>query len=379
MSLSEAVVSVERALASPMNTWPGYTPAEFPYILYDEEGFTLLNHPNPPTTWPDDLQPGVMPINAVLTAVVPLPRQQNDLLPHLYRTGFKLYQQMHFAQLAQLDMYRALAYYPGFDAAYRALCVTEAEVLTQAKYPPEQKATYLAALTKQRYGLLHHHEDVLNLIRHLERTEDTARYVEQKARNLLRSSNRYTLTPDVKWTRQTGTALCWLLDALEPGWQAQVETGKTPADVLVTRYGDEPVDLSPLTLRNTEIQQERAIEREQGRALKKIRLIEGDALHIQLPREVTVRRDMQLERVIALGDGRLLHEQFLTLTFEGGFIECRGCPVVEDYTGDDVLVSFHALPFRVENGTMKASTLTVKFSIPDAIQIADNVFRLGSA
>lgn len=132
MRAAEAVHLAEQAIRSPVETWPGYSPANVPVCIYDPEEHYFLNHPRPPSRRPQELTAfTACDIGGLPTATIPaeMCSDETTLIPLIYHECFHGYQDSGgFRFEDQFDFFNCVAYYPEFNVPHRALCVAEAEV-----------------------------------------------------------------------------------------------------------------------------------------------------------------------------------------------------------------------------------------------------------
>ncbi|MFZ6029169.1 MAG: hypothetical protein ACOYYS_15765 [Chloroflexota bacterium] len=155
-----------------------------PLVVYDEDDFVFLNHPNPPTQRPEQLSAATATeINGVLTATIPAMYgdDENILVPLAYYECFHVYQKTAFRLRRKYDFFEVLAFYPELNVVYRALCSAETEVISHSRLSPVERAAYLSALTYKRHEILSQHEGLLDFEQDLEVREGVAAFVESKA------------------------------------------------------------------------------------------------------------------------------------------------------------------------------------------------------
>jgi hypothetical protein len=249
MKASEATEAIHEMLQSTVSTWPGYDPAQVPFVIYDENDVFYVNHPSPPPARPANLMAATaVEIGGVLSATVPavLAEDAPQLVPLAYHEGFHVHQ-AEFAEGQAFDFFNALAHYPELDADYRALCGLETAILNNVEIEPIKRASQLSAVARRRGRLLGARSDDLVHYEHMmERNEGTASYVEQQARRAIYGVEPSPVAFNTGWSRfySTGAAICWLLDALAVAWHEAVEAGQSLSQVLTATYA--PVELPDL-------------------------------------------------------------------------------------------------------------------------------------
>jgi hypothetical protein len=55
MKVKKTVEITQRAIETPVQTWLDYTPKGTPIVVFDNDEFVFINHPNPPTERPEQL------------------------------------------------------------------------------------------------------------------------------------------------------------------------------------------------------------------------------------------------------------------------------------------------------------------------------------
>lgn len=389
MNVAEASKKVEQALASPVETWPGYSPKCIPLVIYDPSDFVFYNHPAPSQERPKQLTAASFSeINGVMAAIIPVEQCENDadLISLIYHECFHVYQNSGAFQFNEhFDFFRSLAFYPELNGTYRALCLAEVEVFDRPTFSTQAKGAYLAALAQRRQRILAKREGLPAFVQHLERLEGPSVYVEQKARTQLFNTTiellprHYGVTPSMYgWSRHhaIGAATCRLLDELTGGWQAQVAYGASLTGVLVQTFGQEEIDLTDLSLsEKTAQEQEAATQIRTDLQASVDRMMQAGAIRIQWPDGVRVTRALNPTQTTSLGDGRLIHSDFLILHLPNGTISLHGGDIVEDY--DRLEVMFPGVPLQMVGDQLNAGTRTAQMSLTGVESVGGNVFRLG--
>ncbi len=382
MNLAEAVEIVEQALAAPVSVWPGFSPKNVPLVLYDEQGFTFLNHPAPPHERPSQLTAATtVEIEGILTATIPisLSKDEKNLIPLVYHEAFHVYQGKGVFRFAeQFHFFEVLALYPELDGTYRALCRAEVEVLNSSDLSAEEKAVYLAALAEQRYAILSRRQGLLQFEKTAERKEGTASYVEQCMR-----ACAFAIPPDpvvcnYGWSRQydAGAATCRLLDELAvEGWYARVEAGESLFDILIQEFYWEGIDLARLNLvEKIACEQEKAEQIRSARQTRIDKLVEAGVIRLHLPTDVMINRSFNPTRLLSLGDGRLLHDDFLLVQLPSGTISLRNGDIVEDYNHNELI--FREIPLQLIGDRLEATAPTAQISLTGVNRVGKSVFAI---
>jgi hypothetical protein len=347
MNTKQALEIVQKTLENPVHTWLEFTPQNVPIVLYDDDEFVFINHPNPPKERPEYLTAATaIEINGLLTATIPLSIgvDEQSLIPMVYHECFHVYQAQKFQFDGDYNFFEVLAFYPELNPAYRALCSAETDVLNNNDLSPLEKAKILSGLTRKRHDILSPHDGLLDFEIDLERKEGVASFVEQKARLGLFNIGTNHPTCNYGYSRQyfIGAATCWLLDQIVPSeeWQALVEGGKSLSELLL-QFAPQEADLSTLKLENRESAEKQRAAQVIAEANHKIeRLFQNSAITIKLPQKASVFRAFSPQSVVSLGDGRLIHPEFVIIQIPNGKISIQGMMALENY--QEGTVSFPA-------------------------------------
>src|SRR5574340_189132 len=383
MNITQAKKIVERALENPAATWPGYTPKHVPLALYDGGDFAFIQHPNPPAARPDNLSAATaVEINGVLTAVIPtaLCDHEEALVSLVYHECFHVYQGTRFTFKGSHNFFEVLAYYPELNPAYRALCSAETDVCNSGSLTAREKAGLLAITAGKRREVLAGQAGLVDFEDDLERNEGTAYYVEQRARTLLFGSQPEALTCSYKYSRQyeMGAATCRLLEALNPagGWQEDVERGM-PLFELLARSAAGGEDLSVLGLEEREEREKMEVERILAGANRKIeRLVQNGAITIKLPNQGGVFKSFSPGSIVSLGDGRLIHPEFVSIQTSNGTISVENAMTLEDIVHNTVTIAGE--PVDLKSNRLEIETDTVNVSLENIRRRRDGVIELAS-
>jgi hypothetical protein len=381
MNLAEAAKKIEPALTSPVETWPGYSPKSLPLAIYDARDVIFYNHPDPPQERPEQLAAATaVKINGVVTATIPVEMcpSETELIPLVYHEGFHVYQDRGAFQFSeQFNFFKALAFYPELNGTYRGLCLAEAEVINDSLLSSKEKAIYLATLAQRRHKILTEQEGLLAFEKSSERREGTASYVEQQARTQIFSMPVEAVPTQYGWSRQytIGAGTCYLLDELVKGWPARVEAGESPTGVLIRGFGQEKADLTRLKLAEKIAQENEATAQIRANLQAKIDRLEAEgAIRLRLPTRVSIRRSFNPQAIVSLGDGRLLHSDYLLLQLPNGKISLRGDGIVEDYSHNEVI--FPPVPLQIVNDRLAVDTQAVQIFLTGVQRVGENMFKL---
>ncbi|MCP5095226.1 MAG: hypothetical protein GY943_06715 [Chloroflexi bacterium] len=383
MNLKEATSITKQALRSPVATWPGYSPASIPIAIFNKSDVVYLNHPDPPQERPEYLLAATSTdINGIKTATIPIEMcpDEETLIPLLYHECFHVFQDSgQFQFNEQFNFFKVLSFYPELNGAYRSLCLAEAEILNNSTLGVEDKAKYLAALAKQRYKILSEYENLLIFEKSSERKEGTASFVEQQAFTQLFNKPLRKISPQYGWSRQysVGAQVCFLLDVLLEEWQNLVELNQAPTDILIQEFTQENQDVSTLSLPEKTAKENKIA----NRICKDIQasvdeLMDSGILRIQLPNNEQILRSFNPSSILSLGDGRLIHTEFLDLQMPLGKISVQGSLIIEDYNKNELILP--VVPFQTIDGRVEANTEMIQFSLDGTISASGNIIQVYS-
>ncbi|MGD2248607.1 MAG: hypothetical protein PVF58_09385 [Candidatus Methanofastidiosia archaeon] len=373
MDIDTAVHTIKTALASAIETWPGYTPKSIPMAVFDTKKVVYINHPSPPEKRPELFAATAMKINGVVTATIPLQfcEDEKDIITFMYHEGFHVYQDKNFTFEIDEDFnfFEMLAFYPELDSLHRACCAAEADIYNSSM-DSKDKAMYMATLALKRRET-YSRQGVLIAERNAERKEGTAYYVENIVRNQIFQKGNSPLNVLYGYFKHYtyGAAACQLLDDLIQGWHTRVAQKDSPTDILIELYQDKNPDLKFLDMPGK-------IQKEQKKT-EKIRscitnTIEKGVIRIQLP-EVKFR-GFNPRKIVSLGDGRLFHTDFVILRTSAGNIELHG-NIIEDYTTKEVI--FPEISVTITGETLEVNTKRAHISLHGVQCIEKNVYKVG--
>lgn len=380
MKICEAVELVGKELQKPVGTWLEYSPAKIPIILFNPTDFEFINHPAPTSVRPDNLAAATsQTINDVETATIPIDlfETAEKLLPIVYHECFHVFQKTNFVFAEQFDFFKALAFYPEFDATYRALCAAETQVFNDHKFSLQRKVDLLTALAQRRFDLLSRTDDLLAFQKMGERNEGTASYVERKASAALFGQLPGLVVCQYGWSRQytLGAAVCELLDKLGvTGWHKQVQAGISPTEILMGCAHEEAI-LDELHLEEKEAQEKIIAEEMAYQIHNQLdEFMQAGVIRVYLPstKEQTYRSFSPIN-IVSLGDGSLLHKQFLEIYLPNGKLVVHEF-AVEDYVRGEV--TFRAVPLSQSGGKVQAKTETIEIDLSGAELVGDREIRL---
>lgn len=370
---------IEDARRDPVRPWRDYAFESIPFVVYDDHATVYINHPSPPDERPATLMAATaVEIGGVQTATLPAFMCQTgaDALPIAYHEGFHVYQAARFAS-HPADMFTAMAHYPELDAAYRALCRIEADMLNDASRSPAEKLAVIAAVIRQRRTLLEKHPSLIPYERYLERNEGTASYVEHAARLALFGIAPMPVESDTGWSRfySAGAALCRLLDEAVSDWKQRVEAGESPGDITL-ELASGAVDLDAHGLAAAQAAEEAAVTEIRAGIDALIQpLSEPDAVIIEYPAQGAVYRAFSPATLQSLGDGRILHRTMFKLLRPGvGHVGADNVAVIDDIAGKRVLLPKCRAEF--DGGALQIQGGGMDVSLTGVTKLQDNVYRI---
>ncbi len=382
MKASIAAEMIRQAVGVSVQTWLDYAPRDAPMVVYDSDEFILINHPNPPSKRPETLTAATaMEIGGTLTATIPssMCDDEQSLVPLAYHECFHVYQGKAFQFDGGYDFFAVLAFYPELNYAYRALCSAEADVINDNGLSPLEQATYISALTQKRHEILSHHSGLLDFEKDLERNEGTASFVEQKARREIYGTPPDNSVCHYGYSRQyfMGAAICWLLEKLYPAskWQESIQEGKALSEFLLQATLHETVDLEALNLSRKEEREQMAAELVLANANRQIADLHREgAVTIKLPGKTHISRSFSPQSIVSLGDGRLVHPEFVIIGTPNGQIAIQDEITLENYT--EGTVTFRAAPYTVVDNKLEINTGNVKVSLENVRQLQNGIIEV---
>lgn len=382
LTLAQAVQHIQTALENPVaNLWHGYDIRTIPFVIYNEDEMQFINHPNPPTERPQDLVAATsLNINGVYTATLPLHiigQDEMSLVPIAYHEAFHVYQQHHFAPI-KFDFFAAMSHYPELDGEYRALCQLEADVLRR-DWDVDKKIKFMAHLGRLRREHLTRHDSLLGYERFLERSEGTAHYIEQKARQAL-----YDVSPKLEnigfgLTRfyQVGAGLCWLMNQAIPNWMERVEAGESLGDILQS-ISQEPANLYEIKYDKARAEQMKvcAVILD-GIEAQLHRLYAKGTLTIQYDGIQKVFRAFNPSTLNSLGDGRVVHRSMYQLILpQYGKMACDNVLLVDNM--DTCELVLENVPYTYADGVLQIDTPQIQANLSSVVQVDKGVFKIMS-
>ncbi len=382
LSVAQAVQHIKDALETPVpDLWTGYDIRKIPFVIYDEHDMQFINHPNPPTERPQDLVAATsLNINGVYTATLPvhiIGQDEISLVPIAYHEAFHVYQEHHFQPIYP-DFFMAMSHYPELDGEYRALCQLEVDVLRR-DWDVDKKIRYLAHIGRLRRERLTHHDSLLGYERFLERSEGTAHYIEQKARQAL-----YDIPPKLNdigfgLTRfyQVGAGLCWLISQTVPDWMERVEGGESLGDILQS-MSTAPADLSELGYAEVRANQIKVCAVIQdGIEAQLHQLYAKGTLVIRYDGIQKVFRAFNPSTLNSLGDGRVVHRSMFQLILpQYGKVACDNVMVVDNM--DTCEVVFEDVPYTYADGVLQINAGQIQANLSSVLQVDKGLFKIMS-
>lgn len=383
MEIGSALEIVQQALTNPVSSWQDYTPQNTPIVIFDDAEFAFVNHPNPPSQRPNNLTAATaVEIEGVLTATIPLTMCEDEqtLVPLLYHECFHVYQGKKFQFTAEYNFFKVLAFYPELNHTYRALCWVETNVVNDKTTSPTEKAKLLAFLNHQRHAILSKTSGLLEFEKDLERREGTASFVEQKGRAKLFNVQPDGLNCRYGYSRQyfMGAMLCWLFEQIYANdeWQEWVEAGKALSELLLELAPQEQLSSMLIEIECREEQERQIADKFIAEANEKIEdLFSQEALTIKLPETAQIFRSFSPQSVVSLGDGRLIHTEFVTLQMPNGQIAIQGELVLENY--NDNTVTFSAVPFKTVGNYLNIHTESIQVTLESVRELPNGIIEAG--
>ncbi len=383
MKIASAIEIVQQALVNPISTWQDYTLQITPIVIFDDTEFAFVNHPHPPSQRPNNLTAATaVEIQGVLTATIPLImcKDEQTLVPLVYHECFHVYQGKKFQFTAEYDFFKVLAFYPELNHTYRALCWLETKVVNKKTTSPTEKVKQLAFLNQQRHAILSKTSGLLDFEKDLERREGTASFVEQQARAKLFNVQPDELYCRYGYSRQyfMGAMLCWLFEQIYSNdeWQEWVEGGKALSELLLEQAPFEHTDSMHTEIERREKQERRLAKQIEAETNSKIEeLLDQETITIKLPINVQTFRSFSPQSIISLGDGRLLHTEFVTIQLPIGQISIQGELALENF--NDHTLTFLASPFEVANDQLNIHTKSIQVNLTRARKLPNDVIEVG--
>lgn len=355
--------------------WPGFDPSRWPIAVFDGERTLLFRHPSPPPEFaPVPGQPGVLAMPGQYPAVVAnsgrdiggvrtatIVQRSGQATPNI-KLGV-LEEVFHLFWLSRHAGFRpnemARYGYPLEDAAIMRAILAEDEALARAVEAgsAEDAAAWAGAalaIRRQRHELLD--DELRTFETALEMLEGTANWFAQAALAeppvaTTERLRRAWPAERIRWRfYASGTAMCWLLHRLRPGWQITLdrELDRSIVDLLgdaVAASGVMAAAFSPADLAAIEARATRSIA---DLAARRARLREELAGRTGARIVVDVRSGaerLSIERfdpinLFVLGGGDVVHPAFVALTVADGRIEITNpAPVRGEFTAGTIAVT----------------------------------------
>ncbi|MCL4253202.1 MAG: hypothetical protein KJ043_05425 [Anaerolineae bacterium] len=380
LTIEQSVALIQQAQnRSLRDIWTGYDISQIPFVVYDDDQMVFINHPNPPTERPPTLIAATSTdINGTETATIPVKivgKDEQTLVPIAYHEGFHVYQHHHFTPI-EPDFFTAMSYYPELNPDYRTLCHLEADVL-RSDWDIDKKIRFLADLGRTRRDYLSLHESLLGYERFLDRSEGTAHYVEQQARQIL-----YGISPQIGeighgLTRfyQVGAGLCWLIKDVVPDWMTRVEAGESLGDILLT-LSDTVADLSQLGYLAVKETQEAQCETIRDEIQAHIAHFDAKGtLTIEYNDVKQMYRAFNPSTLTSLGDGRVLHRtKFKLVMPKYGSIACDETIALDLMNKGQLVIE--NVPYTYADGVLKIDTPHIQAHITHVEHDGNTLFRI---
>lgn len=380
LTVEQATSYIQQARLHPLrDIWTGYDISQIPFVVYDDDQMVFINHPHPPTERPANLVAATSTdIHGIQTATIPVKivgKDMQTLVPIAYHEGFHVYQHHHFTPI-QPDFFTAMSYYPELNPDYRTLCELEAQVL-RSDWDVDKKIRFLAHLGRLRRASLSHHSSLLGYERFLDRSEGTAHYIEQQARQTL-----YGITPEIGeishgLTRfyQVGAGLCWLVQHVVTDWMHRVEAGESLGDILLT-LSDAPADLAEIGysgVKQTQTEQCAMMQKEVQAQITN--LYANGTIIIAYGDVQPMYRAFSPATLTSLGDGRVLHRSMFQLIMpKHGKIACDDTITLDLMNTKQVVIE--NVPYTYADGVLVIDTPHIQAKITHVVRHADNLFHV---
>ena len=274
-------------------------------------------------------------------------------------------------------MFTAMAFYPELDPEYRALCRLEENILRNTDDSIDQKVGILGHLMTLRRTRLNAHPSLLAYERFLERSEGTAFFVEQQARQALFEQEPILGQSGHGWARfyQVGAALCHLLDATVSDWTTRIEQGASPGDLMMPQAQND-IDLVSLGYEDVLEQEQNAVSAFRTEIAGQMAHLENtDVVRIQYDKTGQQYRAFNPSTLVSLGDGRILHRTAFTLLIpDRGSITVKQGPVIDHVSQGEIILP--PCIVELDQGTLHLQTDAVQIDLTGVTHIGDCVYSL---
>jgi hypothetical protein len=377
MDIRQAQAIVTKAMEQPIDTWPGFSPANIPLAIFGDQDSVYLNHPAPPDERPAGwMAATAIEINGVLTATLPLwmVNEPAAIMPLVYHECFHVYQQTggFSPDDRKIDSNRARAFYPELDPSYRALCRAESEIHRSNNRPYHEKVTLLAVMASRRYKILSQYQDSLLLEQQAERQEGPAYYIQQQVGFLLNQATIPQPDERASYARvyHCGAAVCRLLSQSGAGWHLPIANGLSPTESLINRYGQNTVDLTDMHLDEKTTGE---IEYCQRVKTEIATFTQGNVIRLKIPADVPMRGFNPMS-VLSLGDGRLLHTGIYFMQSPSGSLMLKQGMLLEDFISNQLI--FPAVPVQFSGDQLKVSCDSIEINLTGVRQSAECSYAL---
>ncbi|PTA69020.1 hypothetical protein [Deinococcus arcticus] len=346
--------------AAPGSLWPGFTPAQVPYLTYDGHDTRLWNADPGEPGWQVAgdgwLFPGRHPCVTANSAAslangtgvatllgrsfaeAPTPRMLAALAVH---EAFHVYQQRAAPEVWQANELDALTY-PTADPAVLSSRAMETAALQRALAATGEAWQMEAgrALAWRRARFAHLAPEHVTYERAMERREGLAHFVE------LRFLGESPVLPAADWsagavrarTYVTGAAYATLLDRLGPGWPAAVLNRVALDELLAAQVPARQLDpVTPAVRAWVQAEVER-VANHRAEARQSFARAEGPRVVVQSTTPLSLQGFDPLNMIV-LGDGLVLHQRFLRFGHDSVQAEVFGRACLTLSAGDHPLMS----------------------------------------
>ncbi len=336
--------------------WPGFTPSTWPLALYDGEKTLLLRHPTPPSEFaPVPGRPGVLScpgryaairanstceISGAWTATVIATSGVEQAMSALIEEIFHVFWRARHTVFRPNEMARYA--YPLTNAENLAGLMAECEALARAldAGTPERAWRWVAAAFEQRSGRrLRLDEGSATFETHLEMLEGPANFVSDFAlgKTSARTASELRRSrglEEIRWRfYSTGEAMGWLLERFVPGWKERLDADPNLTMQRLLEIGLGRKSASPAAFTEAERAAFRAaadwaiadLARRRSDLQAELEARKGARLVVEVAENGA---PLELGRfdpinLFVLGDGRVAHANFITLSDSNGSVELR--------------------------------------------------------
>jgi len=130
-----------------------------------------------------------------------------------------------------------------------------------------------------------------------------------------------------------------------------------------------------LDIEDREKQEQGKVEQILAEANQKIEgLLNNGAITIKLPDKTQIFRSFSPRSIISLGDGRLIHPEFVVIQTPNGQISIQGQMTLENYK--DGTVIFPATPVKIANNKLDIHTESVHVSLENVRKLPNGIIEV---